>query len=122
MDKIEQDRAEEGETSPEESNSNLEKEIAAGEWMRLREFRTYRARTRQGRILAVYQALSNRLDQLVKVFYSLARENRSLAEAEKLLTEINCLKKVRETLLRCLTWEKRESPPELPEEVAEVVG
>jgi hypothetical protein len=72
--------------------------------------------------LAVYQALSNRLDQLVKVFYSLARENRSLKEAEKLLGEINYLKRIRELLLRCLTWEKKENLPELPEEVAEMVG
>lgn len=114
----------EGEETQEEERgeSGLEKEIAAGEWTRLAEFKTYRRRSRQGRILAVYQALSNRLDQLVKAFYNLARENRSLKEAEKLLEEINYLKRIREILLRCLTWKEREIPPELPEEVAEVVG
>jgi hypothetical protein len=32
------------------------------------------------------------------------------------------LKRIRELLLRCLTWEKKENLPELPEEVAEMVG
>ena len=115
----EEEEIEEGEGG---EKSGLEREIAAGEWTRLSEFKIYRRRTRQGRILAAYQALSNRLDQLVKAFYNLARENRSLKEAEKLLEEINYLKKIREILLRCLTWKEREVPPELPEEVAEVIG
>lgn len=65
--------------------STLDQEINAGEWMRLCKYKAYKRRSRQGRILAVYQAISNRLDQLVKVFYELAREEKSLKAAEKML-------------------------------------
>ena len=101
---------------------NLDSEIVAGEWMRLSRYKVYRRRSRQGRILAVYQALSNRLDQLVKVFYELARQNRSLSAADKLMKEINYLRKVRDTLLMCLTWSEGEVLPQLPEEVEEIIG
>lgn len=100
----------------------LSREIAAGEWMRLIRYKTYRQRSRQGRILAVYQALSNRLDQLVKVFYELARENRSLAASAKLMKEINYLRKIRDNLLVSLTWSEADVLPELPEEVEEIIG
>jgi hypothetical protein len=102
--------------------SALDREIAAGEWTRLTRFKTYRQRSRQGRILAVYQALSNRLDQLVIAFYELARQNRSLGAAEKLMKEINYLRKVRDSLLVCLTWNEADILPELPEEVEEIIG
>lgn len=85
-------------------------------------FKVYRQRSRQGRILAVYQALSNRLDQLVKAFYELAKENRSLGAAEKLMKEINYLRKIRDNLLACLTWNEADVLPELPEEVEEIIG
>lgn len=100
----------------------LSREIAAGEWMRLNRYKTYRQRSRQGRILAVYQALSNRLDQLVKVFYELARENRSLEASAKLMKEISYLRKIRDNLLASLTWSEADVLPELPEEVEEIIG
>jgi len=100
----------------------LDREIAAGEWTRLSRFKIYRQRSRQGRILAVYQALSNRLDQLVKAFYELAKENRSLGTAEKLMKEINYLRRVRDSLLVCLTWNESDVLPELPAEVEAVIG
>ena len=46
-------------------------EIQAGEWQRLKESKTYRKRTRQGKIIATHQALSNRLKQLETLFYQL---------------------------------------------------
>ena len=99
----------------------LDREIAAGEWTRLIRHKVYRQRSRQGRILAVYQALSNRLDQLVKVFYELARDDRSLKAAEKLMKEISYLRKVRDSLLMALTWNEEDVLPELPEEVEEII-
>lgn len=103
-------------------NSDLDREIAAGEWTRLIRYKVYRQRSRQGRILAVYQALSNRLDQLVKVFYELARQEKSLKAAEKLMKEITYLRKIRDNLLVCLTWNEADVLPELPEEVEEIIG
>lgn len=102
--------------------STLEQEIIAGEWMKLCKYKAYKRRSRQGRILAVYQALSNRLDQLVKVFYELAREDRSLKAAEKMLKEINHLREVRERLLFWLTWNENDIQPQLPDEVEEIIS
>ncbi|MCG2691932.1 hypothetical protein L6272_03830 [Microgenomates group bacterium] len=101
---------------------DLDREIAAGEWMRLVRYKVYRQRSRQGRILAVYQALSNRLDQLVKAFYELAKQQQTLPAAEKLMKEINYLRKVRDNLLMCLTWNEADVAPQLPEEVEEIIG
>ncbi len=102
--------------------STLEQEILAGEWIKLCKYKAYKRRSRQGRILAVYQALSNRLDQLVKIFYELARKNRSLKTAEKMLKEINHLREVRERLLFWLTWNENEIQPQLPDEVEEIIS
>ena len=102
--------------------STLEREIIAGEWMKLCRYKAYKRRSRQGRILAVYQALSNRLDQLVKVFYELARENKSLKAAEKMLKEINHLREIRERLLFWLTWNEIDVQPQLPDEVEEIIS
>jgi len=118
----EKEAKEKSEKREAKTESDLDREIVAGEWTRLIRFKTYRQRSRQGRILAVYQALSNRLDQLVKAFYELARQNQSLAAAGKLMKEINYLRKVRDNLLVCLTWSEADVLPELPEEVEEIIG
>ncbi|OIN88047.1 hypothetical protein COW80_03770 [Candidatus Beckwithbacteria bacterium CG22_combo_CG10-13_8_21_14_all_01_47_9] len=118
----EQESKEKSEKRNVKSESDLDREITAGEWTRLIRFKIYRQRSRQGRVLAVYQALSNRLDQLVKAFYELARQNQSLAAAGKLMKEINYLRRVRDSLLVCLTWNETDVLPELPEEVEEIIG
>ena len=102
--------------------STIEREIQAGEWMRLCRYKAYKRRSRQGRILAVYQALSNRLDQLVKVYYQLVREDKSMAAAEKMLKEINHLREIRERLLLWLTWNENEVQPQLPDEVEAIIS
>ena len=104
-----------------DQETTFQQEIAAGEWMRLSKYKAYQRRSRQGRILAVYQALSNRLDQLVKVFYELAREDRSLKASEKMLKEINHLREIRERLLYWLTWNENEVQPQLPDEIEEII-
>lgn len=102
--------------------STLDREIQAGEWMRLCRYKAYKRRSRQGRILAVYQALSNRLDQLVKVYYKLVREDKSIKAAEKMLKEINHLREIRERLLHWLTWNESEVQPQIPDEVEAIIS
>lgn len=104
------------------SESSLEREIIAGEWMRLCRYKVYRMRSRQGRVLAVYRAISNRLDQLVKVFYELAKENKTLNSAKELMQEITYLRKVRDNLLQYITWNKNTVLSQIPEEVKTVIG
>lgn len=86
-----------------EKQTDLDTEIRAGEWQSLRRFRTYRARSRQGKIIATHQAVANRVKQLEKLFYSLCRDNP--AKARKLLLEIKELRLIQEALLQCLVWE-----------------
>ena len=44
-----------------EKEMDLDVEIRAGEWQNLRRFRSYQRRSRQWKIIATSQALSNRL-------------------------------------------------------------
>ena len=85
--------------------SDLQNEIRAGEWQRLRHFATYRKRTRQGRIIAMHQAVCNRIKQLEDLFYPLVRDHP--AKAVKLLNEIKRLRFLREWLLQSLIWEEQ---------------
>lgn len=87
------------------SESGLQEEIQAGEWKRLGEFETYRKRSRQGKILATLQALTNRIVQLEKMFYELVRNHPS--RAVKLLDEIKRLRFLKEYLLQSLIWEEQ---------------
>lgn len=100
-------------------NSSLEREIAAGEWKRLKEFTSYRKRTRQGKILAMYQAISNRLAQLSMVFMQLVRNNPQ--GAQKLLEQIKKLRRMQDFLSECLIWEKKGEEILLPEELSEAI-
>jgi hypothetical protein len=87
------------------SESGLQEEIQAGEWKRLGEFETYRKRSRQGKILATLQALTNRILELEKMFYELVRNHPS--RAVKLLDEIKRLRFLKEYLLQSLIWEEQ---------------
>lgn len=100
-----------------EQNSTLEEEIKAGEWQRLKEFAAYNRRSRQGKIIATYQAISNRLNQLVALYYELVRNYPD--KSVRLLAEIKKLRVLQEFLLNCLIWERQgkfeenDIPPEL---------
>jgi hypothetical protein len=86
-----------------EKQTDLDAEIQAGEWQALRRFKSYRQRSRQGKILATYQAVSNRLRQLELMYYRLVRDHPK--KGEKLLWEIKQLRLVQDVLLQCLVWE-----------------
>ncbi len=103
--KKEEEEFQEGVIEGEELDSDLEREIKAGEWKRLREFATYRKRSRQGKIIATHKALSNRLKELETLFYQLVRDHPE--KTTKLLTEIKRLKFLQEYLLQALIWEEQ---------------
>lgn len=88
-----------------EKELDLDIEIRAGEWQNLKKFNTYKKRSRQGKIIATYQAVSNRLNQLVGLYYKFVSNNPS--EAEKLLAELKKLRLIQEILLNCLVWEPK---------------
>ena len=83
----------------------LDAEIKAGEWQSLRRFTTYQQRSRQGKIIATYQAISNRLNQLVSLYYKFVAANPK--EAAKMLKELRKLRLMQEILLNCLVWEPK---------------
>jgi hypothetical protein len=95
------------ETGFSEKDLDLDIEIGAGEWQNLRRFNTFRARSRQGKIIATHKAVSNRLRQLEKLFYELARNNPK--KSEKMLIEIKKLRLIQEVLLQCLVWTREDS-------------
>ena len=104
-----------------ESQSSLEEEVKAGEWTRLNEFGAFQRRSRQGKIIATYQAISNRLNQLVSLYYELVRNNPQ--KSVRLLREIKKLRSLQEYLLKCLIWEEEgdfESHP-VPEELMNIL-
>ncbi len=88
-----------------EKQSDLLSEIQAGEWNSLRKFKTYQQRSRQGKIIAMYQAVSNRLNQLVGLYYKFININPK--EGEKMLEELRKLRLMQEVLLNCLVWEPK---------------
>ena len=73
-----------------EKDLDLDIEIRAGEWQNLRKFHTYKQRSRQGKIIATYQAVSNRLNQLAGMYYKLVRDNPT--KAAKMLEELRHLR------------------------------
>ena len=88
-----------------EKQSDLDIEIRAGEWQNLRKFRTYRQRSRQGKIITTYQAVSNRLNQMVGMYYKVVRNNPKAGE--KMLDELRRLRILQEILLNCMIWEPK---------------
>ena len=97
--------------------SRLEDEINAGEWQNLKKFKEYQDRSRQGKIIATYQAISNRLNQLVALYYKFMSTNPK--QGAKLLKELRKLRFFQEILLNCLVWEpqgqleEKNVPPEI---------
>lgn len=104
-----------------EDQTDLNQEIQAGEWQTLGRFKTYQKRSRQGKIIATYQAISNRLNQLVSLYYKFVATNPS--EAAKMLNELQKLRLMQEILLNCLVWEpKGELERDMvPQEIWELI-
>ncbi len=85
-----------------EKQTDLDIEMKAGEWHNLSRFKVYRQRSRQGKIIATHQAVSNRLSQLEQLFYKLARNNPE--KSVKMLAEIKKLRLMQDVLLQCIAW------------------
>lgn len=103
----EQERAEEVDaetdyTGYSEAKSDLDIELKAGEWQNLSRFKTYRQRSRQGKIIATHQAVSNRLNQLEVLYYKLVSNNPE--KGAMMLSEIKKLRIVQDILLQCIAW------------------
>ena len=100
---------------------DLDREIQAGEWQRLNEFPSYKRRSRQGKIIATYQAISNRLNQIVQLYYQLVRDNPE--KALRLLSEIKKLRSLQSFLLDCLIWEEKGelADHKVPQELEDLI-
>ncbi len=109
-----------------EKELDIDIEIKAGEWQNLKKFKTYQRRTRQWKIIATYKAISNRLNQLVSMYYSLVRDNPK--QGEKMLKELKKLRMLQEILLQCMAWSYKAGSPQkeitkemVPQEVWEMI-
>ena len=85
-----------------EQQMDFDVEIQAGEWETLKKLKTYQKRSRQGKIITSYQAVSNRLNQLVALYYKFVSTNPK--EAAKMLEELRRLRFIQEILLNCLVY------------------
>ncbi len=104
-----------------EKQLDLDAEIQAGEWETLKKFKTYQRRSRQWKIIATYKAISNRLSQLVKLYYKLVSNNPK--QGDKMLKDLRHLRKLQEILLQCMAWEPKGQLEKdmVPEEVWELI-
>ncbi len=109
------------ETGYSEKEEALDIEVRAGEWQNLKKFKTYQRRSRQGKIIITYQAVSNRLNQLVALYYTFVGKNPK--EGAKMLSELRKLRLIQEILLNCLVWEPKGQLQKdmVPEEVWELI-
>lgn len=117
----EKSRYEGDESGFSESELDLDIEIRAGEWQNLKKFKRFQKRSRQGKIIAAYQAVSNRLNQPVVLYYKLVGNNPK--EAVKMLAELRKLRSMQEFLLNCLMWEPKGnlSKDMVPKEIWEII-
>ncbi len=88
-----------------EKQTDLDVEIKAGEWQDLRKVRTYRSRPRLGKIIATYQAVSNKINHLVSQYYHFVTADPK--QAAKMLEELRRLRWIQDILLNCLVWEPK---------------
>ena len=95
--------------------------MRAGEWQNLKKIKAYKRRSRQGKIIVTYQAVSNRLNQLVGLYYKFVSNNPK--EAAKMLEELRRLRLIQEILLNCLVWEPKGQLEKnmVPEEVWDLI-
>lgn len=108
-------------TAAEDGISELDAEILAGEWEMLTKNEAYQRRTRAGKIIAMHQAISNRIKQLEKLFYPLVRDHPQ--KAEKLLAEIKRLRLLQQYLLQAYVWEEQGvlDDHDIPEELEKLL-
>lgn len=104
-----------------EKELDLDIEVRAGEWQNLKRLNAYKKRSRQGKIIATYQAVSNRLNQLVALYYKFVSANPK--EAAKMLEELRRLRLIQEILLNCLVWEPQGDLEKdmVPKEIWELI-
>ena len=95
----------EDDTGYSEKQLDIDAEIQAGEWQNLKRYRAYQRRSRQWKIIATYKAISNRLNQLVSMYYKLVGTNPK--QGEKMLKELRRLRTLQEILLQCMIWEPK---------------
>lgn len=88
-----------------EMQSDLDAEIQAGEWQHLRRNNRFMRMSRQGKIIMMHKAVSNRLNQLNGLYYQLV--GKSPKQGEKLLNELRKLRLMQDFLLQCLVWEQK---------------
>ncbi|OGH37749.1 MAG: hypothetical protein A3B44_00585 [Candidatus Levybacteria bacterium RIFCSPLOWO2_01_FULL_38_21] len=121
MDKERDNSEEKGEGGFSEKELDLDIEIRAGEWQNLKKIKTYQKRSRQGKIIATYQAVSNRLNQLIVLYYKFVSGNPK--EAKKMLDELRKLRLIQEILMNCLVWEPKEQlgNERIPKEVWDLI-
>ena len=100
-----EEKTERDESGYSEKQTDLDIEIKAGEYQNLRRFKRFNQRSRQGKIIAMHQAVSNRLNQLTSLYYQLVGQ--SPKQGEKLLLELKKLRLMQDYLLQCLVWEER---------------
>ncbi len=107
--------------SSKDSISALDQEILAGEWEKLTQNEVYRNRSRSGKIIAMHQAITNRIKELEKLFYPLVRDYPQ--KAEKLLEQIKRLRHLQQFLLQAYAWEKQGvlTDEDIPEELEELL-
>ena len=115
------EKVETDESGHSEKQSDLDAEIQAGEWQQIRKFKVYQNRSRQGKIIAMHKAVSNRLNQLSKLYYDLVSKDPN--GGEKLLSELRKLRIMQDVLLQCLVWEpKGELKKDMvPQEIWELI-
>lgn len=122
MAKVEtEDEILEGQAIEDDALSDLDREILAGEWENLTKNEFYHKRTRAGKIIAMHQAISNRIKQLEKLFYPLVRDHPE--KAEKLLADIKKLRFLQQYLLQAYAWEEQGEldEHEIPKELEELL-
>lgn len=115
----------EGEFAQEQTDNNprstLEDMIVAGEWQMLTKNEIYKGRSRSAKIIAMHQAISNRIKELEKLFYPLVRNYPE--KAQKLLDEIKKLRALKDYLLQAYVWERQGvfTEDDIPEELEKLI-
>lgn len=116
-----EDETIEGEFEEEKEDTNprstLEDMILAGEWQMLTKNDVYKGRSRSAKIIAMHQAISNRIKELEKLFYPLVRNYPE--KAQKLLDEIKKLRVLKDYLLQAYVWDRQGvfTEDDIPEEL-----
>ncbi len=120
-----EDETIEGEFAEEQKDQNprstLEDMILAGEWQMLTKNDVYKGRSRSAKIIAMHQAISNRIKELEKLFYPLVRNYPE--KAQKLLDEIKKLRSLKDYLLQAYVWDRQGTFTEddIPEELKKLL-